>query len=182
MKLELNALENNHTWEIFPKPVNKHIVDCKWLFKVKYLPNRGIERYKARLVAKGFTQTFGLDYFKTFSPVAKMTTVHLLSAITAAQNWSISQLDITNAFLHGDIHEVIYMKLHPGYLQLSSFTSVAHITDPSAYVCRLRKSLYGLDKPLAVGLSNSLQPYLTMDFLSHILITACLRLLLMENL
>lgn len=49
-----------------------------------------------------------------------------------------------NAFLHGDIHEEIYMKLPPGYLQLSSFTSVSHITDPSAYVCRIRKSLYGL--------------------------------------
>lgn len=77
MKLELNALENNHTWEIMPKPQNQHIVDCKWLFKIKYKSDGSIERYKARLVAKEFTQTYGLDYFETYAPVAKMTIVRL---------------------------------------------------------------------------------------------------------
>lgn len=162
MKVELNALENNHTWDIVLKPPNKHIVDFKWLFKVKYLPNGCIELYKARLVAKSFTQTYGLDYFKTFAPVAKMTTVRLLIAIPAAQNWSISQLDVRNAFLHGDIHEEIYMKLPPGYLQLSSCTFVAQITDPSAFVCKLRKSLYGLRQAPRcwfVKFSNALKEY-----------------------
>lgn len=116
MKLEMNALENNQTWEIVLKLQNKHIFDYKWLFEVKYLPNGWIERYKARLVAKGINQTIELDYFKTFAPVTKMTTVRLLISMESAQNWSISQLDVTNAFLHGDIHEEIYMKLPPGYL------------------------------------------------------------------
>lgn len=86
MKLELNALKNNHTWEIIPKPPDKHIVDCKWLFKVKYLPNGCIERYNARLVSRGFNQTYGLDYFETYAPVAKMTTIRVLIVIAVYQN------------------------------------------------------------------------------------------------
>lgn len=98
MKVELNALENNQTWEIVPKPSDKHIVDCKWLFKIKYLPNGCVERYKAHLVAKDFTQTYGFDYFETFAPVAKMTKVRLLIAISVSKGWSISQLDVTKYF------------------------------------------------------------------------------------
>lgn len=144
IKLKLNALENNHTCEIFPKPWKKHIVECKWLFKVKYLLNDCNNRNKARIVAKGFTQTYGLDYFETFGPVEKMSTVRLLVVIAAYQNWSIYQLDVTNAFLHRDIHEEIYMKLPLEYLQLPSFTSISFIINPNVYVCKLRKSLYGL--------------------------------------
>ncbi|WOH04397.1 hypothetical protein DCAR_0623806 [Daucus carota subsp. sativus] len=144
MKTELHALESNNTWELVPKPEDQHIVDCKWLFKIKYQPSGAIERYKARLVAKGFTQTHGLDYFETFAPVAKMTTVRALLAIAASQNWKISQLDITNAFLHGDLNETVYMRLPPGFSVLSSQLTSTKITDWSNIVCKLRKSIYGL--------------------------------------
>lgn len=144
MKLEINALENNYTWDIGPKPSNQHIIDCTWLFKIKYKPDGTIERYKARLVAKGFTQTFGLDYFETFAPVAKMITVRVRIGIAATQDWPISQLDVTNALLHGDLNENVNMKLPTGYLHLSSSASLSGITDPTAFVCKLRKSLYGL--------------------------------------
>lgn len=84
METELAALEANKTWLIVPLPPGKKVVGCKWLFKVKYKVDGSIERYKARLVARGFTQTEGLDYFETFAPVAKMTSVRLLIALAAS--------------------------------------------------------------------------------------------------
>ncbi|KAL8123449.1 hypothetical protein AgCh_011425 [Apium graveolens] len=64
-----------------------------------------LDRYKARLIAKGFTQTQGLDYFHTYAPVAKMASIRLLLSLAAVQKWAVTQLDITNVFLHSDLHE-----------------------------------------------------------------------------
>lgn len=137
MQVELNALEINKTWEITTLPPNKKAVGCKWIYKVKYKSDGTLDRYKARLVAKGFTQTAGIDYFQTFAPVAKMATVRLILSIAAIQNWHISQLDITNAFLNGDLHEEVYMKIPPG-------VPIPAIFKGKNPVCRLIKSIYGL--------------------------------------
>lgn len=87
MQTELNALESNNTWQIVDLPPNKRVVGCKWLYKVKYKADGTLDRYKARLVAKGFTQTQGVDFFRTYAPVAKMTIVRLVLSLAAMQNW-----------------------------------------------------------------------------------------------
>ncbi|KAF5447406.1 hypothetical protein F2P56_032960, partial [Juglans regia] len=112
---EIKALELNKTWELAILPPNKIAIGCKWVYRVKFKADGTIDRYKARLVAKGYTQQEGLDYFDTFSPVAKMTTVRTLLSIAAIKNWHLHQLDVNNAFLHGDLNEEVYMQLPPGY-------------------------------------------------------------------
>ncbi|KAM2157970.1 hypothetical protein ACFX1X_041960 [Malus domestica] len=134
MKEEIDALQQNQTWDIVPKPRDVKPISCKWVYKIKRCPDGSIERYKARLVARGFSQQYGLDYDETFSPVAKLTTVRVLLALAANKDWNLYQMDVKNAFLHGELDREIYM------MQPMGFKSEAH----PEYVCNLRKALYGL--------------------------------------
>ena len=130
---EYGALEENNTWTIEDLPPNKKAIGSQWIFKVKFKSDGTIERYKARLVAMGNKQIEGEDYGETFSPVVKMGTVRLFLDIDVKKGWIIHQMDVHNAFLHGDLEEEVYMKLPPGF----------EFVDKNK-VCRLRKSLYGL--------------------------------------
>lgn len=133
MAREIKALEDNNTWTLEPLPEGKKLVGSRWVYKIKYKANGEIDKYKARLVAKGYTQVEGEDFTETFAPVAKMTTIRCLLSIAAVKNWELHQMDVSNAFLHGDLNEEVYMAVPPGYV----------VTNPRL-VCRLRKSLYGL--------------------------------------
>lgn len=103
MQKELKALAANNTWTIVPKPEGVTPIGCKWVYKVKGKADGSLERYQARLVAKGYTQTEGIDYFDTFSPVVKMAIVRLLLSLASIKKWHIHQLDVNNAFLHGEL-------------------------------------------------------------------------------
>ncbi len=108
MTEELAALERTRTWDIVPLPCHAIPITCKWVFKVKTRSDGSIERYKARLVARGFQQEHGRDYDETSALVAHMATVRTLVAVAAARSWTISQMDVKNGFLHGDLKEEVY--------------------------------------------------------------------------
>jgi hypothetical protein len=134
MKEELLALQKNKTWELVDLPAGKKAVGCKWVFTIKQTPEGKVDRYKARLVAKGYSQTYGIDYDETFAPVAKMGTVRTLISCAANFGWPLHQLDVKNAFLHGDLQEEVYMEIPPGFANEQTLGKV----------CKLKKSLYGL--------------------------------------
>jgi histone deacetylase 1/2 len=134
MESEHQALLKNQTWHLVPRPKGKNVTGCKWVYKVKRKADGSIDRYKAHLVAKGFKQRYGLDYEDTFSPVVKAATIRLIMSIAVSRGWSLRQLDVQNAFLHGILEEEVYMDQPPGY---------ADKVHPG-YVCKLDKALYGL--------------------------------------
>lgn len=135
MGTEVGALEGQHTWDIIELPPDKVAIGCKWVYRTKFNSDGTVERYKARLVILGNHQEEGVDYKETFDLVIQMNTVRILLEISVAKGWDLHQMDVHSAFLHGDLDEEVYMKLHPGFK-----------TTGLNQVCKLRKSLYGLQQ------------------------------------
>jgi len=134
MAEEYKALIDNGTWRLVPQPPGANIVTGKWLFKQKFNSNGSLARHKARWVVRGFSQEAGVDYNEKFSPVVKPATIRTVLSIATSRDWPIRQLDVKNAFLHGNLEETVYCEQPKGFI------------DPAApnSVCLLQKSLYGL--------------------------------------
>lgn len=132
-KKEMIAFEENKTFSIVDLPLGKKSIGNMWVYKFKYNSDGTIERPKSRLVALGNMQIKGRDFKETFATVAKMTIVRSLLRVVAGKGWIVHQMDVHNAFLHGDLKEKVYMKLPLGF----------HASDPNK-VCRLYKAVYGL--------------------------------------
>ena len=115
-------------------PKGKKKVGSKWVYKVKTGADGSVERYKARLVAQGYTQKFGTDYDETFSPVVRMESLRALLALSVQFGLQLHQVDVTTAFLNGELEEEVYMQQPKGF----SREGEEHL------VCKLKKSIYGL--------------------------------------
>ncbi|KAK4386324.1 Retrovirus-related Pol polyprotein from transposon TNT 1-94 [Sesamum angolense] len=134
VKSEMDSIVSNRTWMLVDLPPGCTTIGCKWIFKKKLKPNGTVDKFKARLVAKGFKQKDGIDYFDTYSPVSRLTTIRVLIALASVYNLSIHQMDVKTAFLYVELEEEIYMD------QLEGFVVYGN----ERKVCKLVKSLYGL--------------------------------------
>jgi len=126
---ELEALRRREVYELVPRPKNRKVIKNRWVFDVK-----GDGRKRARLVAKGFSQVEGLDYDQIFSPVVRFETVRLILSLAALEDWTISGLDVRNAFLYGKLDEEIYMEQPEGF----------RVPNQEHAVIKLKRALYGL--------------------------------------
>nr|GEX88440.1 retrotransposon protein, putative, Ty1-copia subclass [Tanacetum cinerariifolium] len=109
-------MKDNQVWYLADLPLNCKTVESKWLFKKKTDMDGIVHTYKACLVAKGFTQTYGVDYKETFSPIADIRAIRILVAITTFYDYEIWQMDVKNAFLNGYLDEDIYMVQSEGFV------------------------------------------------------------------
>ncbi|GJY50235.1 zinc finger, CCHC-type containing protein [Tanacetum coccineum] len=111
---EIDSIMHNDTWELTDLPPGCKALGCKWILKRKMKVDGSIDKYKARLVIQGFRQKEGIDFFDTYAPVARISTIRLLLALAAIHDLVIHQMDVKTAFLNGDLDEEIYMKQPKG--------------------------------------------------------------------
>jgi Reverse transcriptase (RNA-dependent DNA polymerase) len=132
---ELKTVEDAGTYEEVLRPPGKNIVNCKLIFKIKRKADGSILKYKACLVAHSFTQIYGVDYYETYSPVARMASFCTIITIATEKDWEINSFDFNSAYLNGklDPDEEIYMEFPPGYKPQGMNT-----------ILRLRKTLCSL--------------------------------------
>ncbi|WJX12733.1 hypothetical protein P8452_03195 [Trifolium repens] len=134
MEEELNQFKRNDVWDLVPKPNHKNIIGTKWVYRNKLNEQGEVTRNKARLVAQGYSQQEGIDFTKTYAPVARLEAIRLLLSYAVNNGITLYQMDVKIAFLNGVISEEVYVKQPPGFEDL---------TNPD-HVFRLKKSLYGL--------------------------------------
>jgi hypothetical protein len=138
VRSEMDSILSNGTWELVDRPYGCKPVGCKWVLKKKLRPDGTIVKYKAGLVAKGYTQKVGKDFFDTYSPVATLTTIHVLLSLAASHGLLIHQMDVKTTFLNREMEEEIYMTQPDGFV----------VKGQEDKVCNLEKSLHGLKQAL----------------------------------
>jgi hypothetical protein len=131
---EMQSMHDNQVWDLVELPSHCKTVGNKWVFKKKTDMDGNLHTFKARLVAKGFTQTHGIDYDETFSPVVMIKSIRILFAIAAYYDYEIWQMDVKTAFLNGHLQEDVYMVQPEGFVDPKN----------SDKVCKLKRSIYGL--------------------------------------
>jgi hypothetical protein len=137
MRDEVDALMANGTYTVTDLPTGAKALPSKWVYKVKYAPDRSIERFKARLVVGGHRQVDGIDYGEVFAPVGRFQSLRTLLAAAASRNQELGAIDISNAFLNAELRIPVYMRMPEGY-------GAGGGNGNGNTVWRLHKTLYGL--------------------------------------
>jgi hypothetical protein len=133
MKIELDTLKDNNTWELIPRPTNVKVLKSRWVYKIK--DQQSINPiFKSRFVAKGFEQLYSLNYIETYASVIKQIVWKLVFALAMLYNLIIFKADMVSAFTQGVIDALLYLEQPEGFI------------DPKYpdYVLKLNKALYGL--------------------------------------
>ncbi|CAI7855171.1 unnamed protein product [Closterium sp. NIES-54] len=133
MDAEMASWMSTGTYVDEVPPPEANIVSGMWIFRVKR-PSGSPPAFKARYVARGFSQRQGVDFFQTFSPTPKMTTLRVLLHVAAQRDYELHSLDFSTAFLQGSLHEEIWLRRPPGFT--GSF--------PAGTQWSLRRPVYGL--------------------------------------
>ena len=124
----------SEVWDLVPRPECMNVIGTNWIYKNKSDENGTVTRNKARLVAQGYTQVEGLDFDKTFAPVARLESIRLLLGVSCILKFKLFQMDVKSAFLNAYLNEEVYVEQPKGFVDPSF----------SNHVYRLKKALYGL--------------------------------------
>ena len=135
---ELEGLIANDTWDVVNEcdiPPGSNIMNCHFVFAVKRNPDGSVAKFKARLVADGNSQKYGVDFDRVFATVVKMSTLRLMLLLAALNDYNLSSLDVTQAFLQAHVEDDLFMRVPPG---------LPRYRDGQKLIIKLRRSLYGL--------------------------------------
>lgn len=143
---EIDTLIDNGTFIIREKRSGDKPVGARWVLRMKRNADGTIERYKARVVAKGYSQRPGYDYTETFAPTARWAALRAIFALAAIEDLEIESVDISSAFLNGDLKESITMEVFDGLHEMKPeiFPKKDSPKRHSDWVLELNKALYGL--------------------------------------
>ncbi|CCA73545.1 hypothetical protein PIIN_07498 [Serendipita indica DSM 11827] len=133
---EVRAHLENGTWKLVRLPQGKKAIGSRWVFKIKRDADGSISKYKGRIVAKGYAQREGIDYTETFAPTARFGALRTIIALAALEDWELESVDISTAFLNGEIDAEVYMRKPEG-VEFEGY-------EGTSWVLQLLKGLYGI--------------------------------------
>ncbi|GJW60113.1 retrovirus-related pol polyprotein from transposon TNT 1-94 [Tanacetum coccineum] len=134
MQEELLQFKRLDVWVLVPLPDNIKPLTLKWLFKNKHDEENTVIRNKSRLVVRGYRQEEGIDFEESFAPIARMEAIRIFLAYAAHKSFTVFQMDVKTAFLHGTLKEDVYVCQPEGFID----------ADHPSHVYKLKKALYGL--------------------------------------
>src|SRR5579862_9353626 len=115
LKEEMVAQREATTFTLVKCPPDQAPIGSMWVFATKFDETGTVVKRRARLVAKGYAQRYGIDYEETYAPVCRIGSIRVLIALAAYFDWEVHHMDVTSAFLNGDLEETVYMQQPPTF-------------------------------------------------------------------